>query len=83
MLECPKASKKARRLKTSRASLPQFPYVSTARGMHVNPKSTQLASLEACFLSSAAWAAAPSVTAENFSVAGVRGEVTVTSKAAW
>ena len=72
MLECPKASKEARRLKTSRASLPQFP---TARGMHVHPKSSHLASLEACFLSSAAWVAAPSVTAEKFSVAGVRGEV--------
>eukprot|EP00731_Ephydatia_muelleri_P022934 Em0015g517a len=37
--------------------------------------------LEACFLSSAAWAAAPSVTAEKVSVAGARAECFLTSPA--
>ena len=72
-----------RRLKTSRASFPQLPYVSTARGMHNHPKSWHLASLVVCFLPSATRPAAPSYILDMFRIARVRGEVTVTSKAAW
>ena len=59
-----------------------FPNVSTARGMHVHPSAWHLVSLAACFLVSAAKAAAPSWMLASFRVAGVRGEVTVTSQAA-
>ena len=72
----------AKREKTPCASLPQLPNVSTATGMHDHPSAWHLASLAACFLVSAAKAAAPSLMLASFRVTGVRGEVTVTSKAA-
>ena len=83
-LECPclNASRVAKREKKHRASFPQFPNVSTARGMHDHPSAWHLASLAACFLVSAAKAAAPSWMLASFRVAGVRGEVLVTSQAA-
>ena len=64
------------------ASFPQCPKVSTASGMHTHPSSGHLVSLVECFLHSAAWAAAPEEVLASHKVAGVRGEVTVISKAA-
>ena len=78
---CCRASRVAKQEKTHCASLPQLPNVSTARGMHDRPSAWHLA-LAACFLVSAAKAAAPSWMLASFRVTGVRGEVTVTSKAA-
>ena len=53
-----------------------------ARGTHVDPKSWHLLSLAACFRISAASAAAPTDTLASFRMTGVRGEVTLTPKAA-
>ena len=50
----------ARREKVVWASLPQFSYVSTARGIHSQPSSEHLGSFVLCFLASASSAAAPS-----------------------
>ena len=77
---CRRASRVAKREKTHCASLPQLPKVSTASGMHDHLSAWHLASLAACFLVSAAKAAAPSWMLASFRVTGVRGEVTVTSK---
>ena len=51
----------ASREKACTASLPQAPYDSATRGIHVHPNSEHLASLAECFLSSAATAADPAV----------------------
>ena len=74
-------SKDARRENTFWASFPHCPKGSTASGMHTHPSSWHLASLVECFLHSAAWAAAPEEVLASLKVAGVRGEVTVKSKA--
>ena len=50
--------------------------------MQVHPSAWHLTSLAACFLISVAKAAAPSWMLVSFRVAGVRGEVMVTSQAA-
>ena len=62
--------------------MPQLPKVSTARGMQAQPSSWHLASFAVCFLHSAAYAAAPAVELASLKVAGVRGDVTVMSRAA-
>ena len=51
----------ARREKACTASLPQAPYDSATRGIHVHPNLEHLASLAECFLSSVATAADPAV----------------------
>ena len=58
------------------ASLPQVPYDSTTRGMHVHPNSEHLASLAECFLSSAATAADPAVRPASVRRDGFSEEVT-------
>eukprot|EP00731_Ephydatia_muelleri_P032454 Em0023g961a len=51
----------ASREKACTASLPQAPYDSATRGIHVHPNSEHFASLAECFLSSAATTADPAV----------------------
>ena len=75
------ASRVARRIKVVCASLPQLPYVSTARGTHTQPSSWHLGSLVMCLRCSLAAAAAPTVIPASFSTAEVSGEATVTSHA--
>ena len=72
----------ARREKEVWASLPQFPYVSTARGIHTHPSSEHLGSFALCFLASASSAAAPSDKLAAVRMEGIKGEVTVMSRAA-
>ena len=64
------------------ASLPQFPYVSTARGIHTQSISEHLGSFALCFLASASSAAAPSGKLAAVRMEGIKGEVTVMSRAA-
>ena len=64
------------------ASLPQAPYDSATRGIHVHPNSEHLASLAECFLSSAATAADPAVRPASEIKVGLSGDTTVRSKAA-
>ena len=72
----------ASREKACTASLPQAPYDSTTRGIHVHPNSEHLASLAECFLSSAATAADPAVRPASEIKVGLSGDTTVRSKAA-
>ena len=76
------ASRVARRVTVVCATLPQLPYVSTARGTHTQPSSWHLGSLAMCLRCLLAAAAAPAVIPASFSTAGVSGEATVTSHAA-
>ena len=64
------------------ASLPQAPYDSTTRGMHVHPSSEHIASLAKCFLSSVATAADPAVRSTSERRDGFSGDVTERSKVA-
>ena len=73
------ASQAVRRIKMVCASLPQLPYISTARGTHTQPSSWHLGSLAMCLHCSLAAAAAPTIIPALFSTAGVSGEATVTS----
>ena len=69
--------------KACTASLPQAPYDSVTRGIHVHPNSEHLASLAECFLSSAATAADPAVLRPASEIkVGLSGDTTVRSKAA-
>ena len=70
------------RCEASLHTLPQAPYDSTTRGMHVYPSSEHLASLAECFLSSAATATDPAVRPAAERRDGFSGEVTERSKAA-
>eukprot|EP00731_Ephydatia_muelleri_P005913 Em0003g161a len=70
------------REKACTASLPQAPYDSATRGIHVHPNSEHLASLAECFLSSAATAADPAVRPASEIKVGLSGDTTVRSKAA-
>ena len=72
----------ASREKVCTASLPQAPYDSATRGIHVHPNSEHLASLAECFLSSAATAADPAVRPASEIKVGLSGNTTVRSKAA-
>ena len=72
----------ASREKACTASLPQAPYDSATRGIHVHPNSEHLASLAECFLSSAATAADPAVRPASEIKVGLSGDTTVRSKAA-
>ena len=69
----------ASREKACSASLPQAPYDSATRGIHVHPNSEHLAE---CFLSSAATAADPAVRPASEIKVGLSGDTTVRSKAA-
>ena len=60
----------------------QLPYVSTAIGIHIHLNSRHFGSLAACFLVSADRAATPANLLDSFRETGVRGEVTVMSRAA-
>ena len=72
----------ASREKACIASLPQAPYDSATRGIHVHPSSEHLASLAECFLSLAATAADPVVRPASEIRVGLSGDTTVRSKAA-
>ena len=64
----------ASREKACIASLPQAPYDSATRGIHVHPSSEHLASLAECFLSSAAAAADPAVRPASEIRVGLKAE---------
>ena len=65
-----------------RASLPQLQNVLTAKGMHFHPNSSHLGPLVRSLRVSAAVEAAPDELHDSLSMAGQRGDVTVTSKVA-
>ena len=65
------------------AYLPQAPYDSETRGMHVHPSSEHFLSLAECFLSSVATAADPAVTPASERLDGLSGDLTVRSKNSW
>ena len=70
----PVARYDASREKACTASLPQAPYDSATRGIHVHPNSEHLASLAECFLSSAATAADPAVRPASEIKVGLSGD---------
>ena len=65
--------------KVSRASVPQAPYVSTARGVQRHPSSEHLTLYLERLRTSAALAAVPAETPASKMIEGLSGEVTVIS----